>query len=232
MRGVHRCPVYEVPYLWAPIFLEDASKNARNEGVEFGYKPGSLSSGAIAAIFEPNISPIKMGVIPFMICEEVFRADKDAISFVHLLNTKHMIEQHSFVFLIEHSELYQNKRLALGERDYFSHVMARGANIVVSHQIDCPQNYLYFDAIAGGYPLVHNSPLFADVGYYYHDCDIQSGAEQFMLAQREHDRHFDAYAKRAGRLIAKHAPENADNRDAYARRLVSLSQSNRQRRRA
>ena len=45
--------------------------------------------------------------------------------------------------------------------------MARGANIVVSHQLDCPQNYLYLDTIYGGYPLIHNSLHFSDIGYYY-----------------------------------------------------------------
>jgi hypothetical protein len=233
LRGIHRCPVYEVPYLWSPIFLNESSRKAQSEGLQFGYKAGSLSwSGAVAAIFEPNISPIKMGVIPFMICEEVCRQDSDAIGHVHLLNAKHMIEQRSFVFLVENSEIYKSKKLSISERDYFSHVMARGANVVVSHQIDCPQNYLYFDAIAGGYPLVHNSPLFSDIGYYYPASDIQAGAEQFLLARREHDRNLSSYMTRAKSVLAAHDPGTLANRNLYARRLIALSHSACLRRRA
>jgi len=150
MRGMYRCPVHEAPYLWSPAFLEETSKKAEKEELRFGYRPGSLmSSPSAPAIFEPNISPIKMGIIPFMICEEVERGDPSAIGHVHLLNVKHMTSQHSFVFLVENSDLYKRNNLTPGERDHFSHVMARGANVVVSHQIDCAQNYLYLDAVAG-----------------------------------------------------------------------------------
>jgi hypothetical protein len=226
LRSLYRCPVFELPYLWSPVFLEDTIVRARQDGLQFGYRPGTLaSSAAVPAIFEPNVSPIKMGIIPFMICEEIERSDPAALGHVHFLNGKHMAEQLSFVFLVENSELYKAGKLSIGARDYFSFVMARGANVVVSHQLDCPQNYLYLDAIYGGYPLIHNSEFFSDIGYYYPKSDIQAGADMLQLARREHDRNLDTYGARAHRAIEALSPVNPRNRDAYARRLIALSQA-------
>lgn len=222
MRAIHRCPVHEVPYLWAPLFLEEAMRDAP-DGEAFGYRPGTLRAApARPAIFEPNISPIKMGIIPFMICEEVERRDPAAIGDVRFLNGDHMTTQHSFVYLVEHSDLYKAGKLSIHGRDYFARVMARSANMIVSHQLLCAQNNLYCDALHGGYPLIHNSPLLADAGYYYPESDIEAGVTQFELARREHDRNTVAYADRSRRVLAALDPADRRNRDAYARRLIAL----------
>ena len=46
-----------------------------------------------------------------------------------------------------------------------------------------------------------------------------------QLARREHDRNLSAYAARANRAIEALSPMNPRNRDAYARRLIALSQA-------
>lgn len=222
LRSIHRRPVHIVPYLWAATFLEETTRNGDGQG--FGYKPGALAAGpATAAIFEPNLSPIKMGIVPLMICEEVQRRRADALAHVHMLNTAPLASHSTFCVMTDHTDIKQAGKLSFHPRDYFSHVMGRGANIVVSHQIDCAQNYLYFDALAGGYPLVHNSPLFRDVGYYYPDSDTSTGAEQVLRACRDHDRDLPAYNAAAQALIARHSPGHRDNIAAYSRRLLGLS---------
>lgn len=233
LRAIHRCPVYQTPYLWAPDFLDDTARMITQDGLSFGYKPGTLSSSpAIPAIFEPNISPIKMGLIPFLICEEVERAAPDAIARLHFMNTDRIKAHRSMVFLVGNCDLYRAGKVSIEARDYFARVMGRGANMVISHQITCPQNYLYLDALHGRYPLIHNSPMFADVGYYYPDSDIAAGAMQMRNAIVEHDRNLDWYAGRAAAKIASLSPDARANRDAYARRLLALSQRVRRRRAA
>lgn len=222
MRAIHRCPVYQVPYLWSPNFLEQSIKDlAKQSELEFGYKAGSIANPA-PAIFEPNISPIKMGTIPFMICEAAYAKIPDKIPKVWFLNGHHMASHMTFIKLVQRFALYEAGKLAIGPRDYFSHVMASGANMVISHQLDCPQNYLYLDALFGNYPLIHNSPLFADVGYYYPDSDIRAGLEQFELAMREHDKNLEFNAKRNAKKIDELSPLNRANIHAYARRLIDL----------
>lgn len=222
MRALHRCPVYQVPYLWAPNFLEQSAKDLANQGeYEFGYKLGSLAN-PVPAIFEPNISPIKMGTIPFMICEAAYAKYPDQIPKAWFVNGHHMASHATFVKLVQRFGLYAAGKLAIAPRDYFTHVMAAGANMVVSHQLDCPQNYLYLDALFGNYPLIHNSLLFADVGYYYPNSDISAGLEQFELAMNEHDKNLEFNAERNAKKIEELSPLNRANQNGYAHRLINL----------
>ncbi|WP_083836152.1 DUF2827 family protein [Sphingomonas elodea] len=218
--SLHRCPVTVVPYLWAPNFLMESFTGG---GESFGYRKGALSSDtATVAIFEPNLSPIKTGIIPFLIAEEVERIEPQAIAAVKFMNAAHLAEHYTFSALIRSSNLGRNGKVSLHQRDFFSHVMGRGANVVVSHQLECSQNYLYLDAIAGGYPLIHNSPLFAQVGYYYPESDVAAGAHQLLRAWREHDRELPAYKAAAATKIASLSPFDRHNQNAYARRLLDL----------
>jgi hypothetical protein len=225
LRSEYQCPVYEVPYLWAPVFLEESARELKqSHGFEFGYRPGSLDK-AVPAIFEPNISPIKMGTIPFMICEAAYAEMPDQIEKVMYMNGHHMAAQRTFIHLVEQFRLYADGKLTIAARDFFAHVMAVTANMVVSHQFECTQNYLYLDALHGNYPLIHNSPLFADVGYYYPDNDIAAGVEQFRLALAEHDTNLEFHRARNALKFEEVSPLSRANRDAYARRLVSLMNS-------
>ena len=225
LRAMHERPVYEVPYLWSPIFLDQSARELKDShGFEFGYKSGSLAK-AVPATFEPNISPIKMGTIPFMICEAAYAEMPDRIEKVMYMNGHHMAAQRTFIHLVEQFKLYADGKLTIAARDFFAHVMAVSANMVISHQLECTQNYVYLDALHGNYPLIHNSTLFADVGYYYPDNDIGAGLEQFRLALNEHDANLEFHRARNARKIEESNPVSRANRDAHARRLISLMNS-------
>lgn len=223
--GIHRCPAFEVPYLWSPHFLQESI--ARDAlGLSFGYQCGTLLNGqARPAIFEPNISPIKMGLIPYMICESVERLNSAMIANVQLMNSDHLTSHPTFVSLISNSETYKAGKVSFAGRDYFAKVMASGANIVVAHQIDCDQNYLYLDALYGGYPLLHNSHDFSDVGYFYNGSNIAEARDLFVQICRDHDAVYDSYTKAAECRIMRLSPDDQDNQRSYARRLLDLVNS-------
>ncbi|GJE39100.1 DUF2827 family protein [Methylobacterium persicinum] len=224
LRSIHQCPVYKVPYLWAPRFLVQTMLREQDGALQFGYRPGSLEHGNVRpAIFEPNISPIKMGLIPYLICDLVERSCPAIIDKVSHLNGDVLEDHSAYIHFISNSSLYKAQKTIIMGRDYFAHVMGRGANMVVSHQIRCEQNYLYLDALYGSYPLIHNSKVFRDVGYYCDDSDVQAGAKQFLDAVMCHDRNLANYQNRARSVIASLAPTARTNVDHYARRLVNLT---------
>lgn len=233
MSAIYRCEVFEVPYLWASVFLDDIIADVHQSGRQFGYKAGTLSENPLqVAIFEPNISPIKMGIIPFLICEQIERTAPEQIQSVYFMNSAGFASHPTFVSLVGNARLYKSSKASLENRDYFAQVMGRGANMVVSHQMVCAQNYLYLDTLYGNYPLIHNSPLFSDVGYYYPDSDILAGVEQVRLAQREHDHNLASYQQKAAAKIASLSPENPLNQRDYARKLLALGQSSKKNKRA
>jgi hypothetical protein len=223
LRSIHRAPVFEVPYLWASTFLDYNAKFALSEGAEFGYARDSLTRlGARVAIFEPNISPRKMGSIPFLICESAERQFPGLVTHVDLLNVAHLVQHQTFAHLFEMSNLRKSSKATFYGREFFATVMVHGANVVISHQIECEQNYLYFDALHGTYPLVHNSPAFSDVGYYYPLSDIGAGVDALRRACHLHDAEIDGYAIAARVKIAAVSPSNRHNLNAYAKRLMAL----------
>lgn len=222
MSVIHRCPVVTVPYLWDPIFIEQSIRDMPDKSLKFGYKKNALSKGATVSIFEPNISAIKMGVIPFMICENTYSKNPDLIQRVNFLNGIEMASHPTFFHIVNRSKLYQQEKLSITPREVFSHTMSKGSNVVVSHQLECTDNYAYLDALYGHYPLVHNSPSFAEVGYYYNECDIDSGTDALTEAIATHDANLDSYSARSDMFISKFSPKNKSNIDNYARALLSL----------
>lgn len=224
METIYRCPIREVPYLWSPRFLEQTVERDESGESKFGYRPGSLAIGSVApAIFEPNLSPIKMGLVPVLICEAIQRREPAAIGRMILHNSDRMLEHPAFVHFMQNLEVYKAGKVEMVARDYFALAMGRGKNVVVSHQINCPQNYLYLDALHGDYPLIHNSALFKETGYYYPDSNIEAGADAMMAAIEGHDRNLHDYRARARRMIESLSPTGRDNINNYARLLLSLT---------
>ena len=222
LRAIHRCPVHEVPYLWASTFLDYTVEWAAQNGLTFGYRPGDLALGARIAAFEPNISVLKTGIVPLLIAEAAERCDPARIAQFHLLNAQHLENHPTFATMRSTLHLAKADKLHIHDRQYFAPFAAINANLVVSHQINCPQNYLYFDTLSGGYPLVHNSEMFADVGYYYPESDIQAGVAQLHRAIEVHDLDLDFYKWRSQAFIARHAPNAESNRSAMTRRILTL----------
>jgi hypothetical protein len=222
MSVIHRCPVATVPYLWDPIFINQSIADLNDTKLKFGYRKNSMSEGAVISMFEPNISAVKMGVIPFMICENTHKLQPKLIKHVNFLNGIAMASHATFFHMVHKSELYQNNMMSITARDVFAHVMANGSNVVVSHQLECTDNYAYLDALYGNYPLIHNSPTFSEVGYYYKDSDIDQGALCLIDAFENHDRNLDFYAEKSRNFINKFSPANSKNVDDYARALLRL----------
>lgn len=226
-RTIYRSEAYSVPYLWCPDFLINSGVATRD--LQFGYVPGTLRREHLrAAIFEPNISPIKMGIIPLFICEEIERQNPDLIQDVCFLNGASLLETQTFKCMTDNLDLTKSGKLKIKAREYFSDVMRLGSNVVISHQLECSQNYLYLDALYGNYPLVHNSADFSDCGYYYESSDIDEAVEVVEWVVQYHDDDIESYDARAKRKIASVDPLTPSNRDIYARRLLSLTQFGRQ----
>ncbi|WP_232482434.1 DUF2827 family protein [Burkholderia ubonensis] len=59
-------------------------------------------------------------------------------------------------------------------------LLAEHTDVVVSHQLENPLSYFYLEVCRQGYPLVHNASLCSDLGYYYHDQDVEEGARRVI----------------------------------------------------
>lgn len=181
-----------------------------------------MRSGARIGIFEPNLSPSKTFVFSALICDALNREDGRIVDSVSLYNGAHMQDHTTFEFFHKSLSLQAENKIAVYRREYFVRAMSNSCNVVVSHQLENKQNYLYLDALYGDYPLVHNSPLFAHVGYYFENCDIAEGVDQLRRACLTHDEGLERYRARARAEMDRLSPNNPINITAYVRRLIAL----------
>ncbi len=221
MRTMHRCPVHVAPYIWSPMFLAQRVEEVQRAGFRFGYQP-SRSEGWRLAIFEPNISVVKNCLVPMLLCDEAYRAEPERIASMQVLNTLHMKDHPTMLYLANSLELVRQHKAVFHGRHDFAGFMVQHADAVIAHQWQNEQNYSYLDALYGDYPLVHNSPWLRDAGYYYPDFDIAAGAAQLLHALREHDAQLDDYRARSQRVLAAVDPLAPANVDGYASLLLQL----------
>ena len=219
LRTLTRAPVYTIPHLWSPYFLNRRIAALAAEGVTFGYRPGSRPWRL--ATLEPNISVVKSCHYPMLACDAFHRARPDAVQHLFVVNAMQLKEHPTFVHFANSLDLVREHKATFEPRMDLPGFMARHADAVVSHHWENPQNYLYYDVLYGGYPLIHNSMLLGDAGYYYPDFDSDAGGRALLDAWLRHDERLDEYRAKATRLLQSVSIDNPANLDAFVSRLVA-----------
>lgn len=214
-----RAPVRMMPHLWSPMVLERATASLP-EGQRFDYQPGRRRWRV--AMFEPNICMVKTSHIPLLCCEAAHRADPDLLEHVYAYNTFHMKDHPVFNGFANSLDIVRHGLSTFEGRFPTWQVMALYVDAVVSHHWENGQNYLYYEALHGGYPLIHNSHLIGDCGYRYHDFDCEEGGRALQRAFAEHDANLPAYRERARRFIAGLDPEAEENVRIYTAAIENL----------
>ena len=82
---------------------------------------------------------------------------------------------------------------------------------------DCDLNYVYLECFYLGVPLVHNSPMLKDYGYYYPKLDIEKGAEQIKNIIKNHNR--EKYIEKHKKILHTFSIENPINQKWVKQKL-------------
>ncbi|QCP54451.1 DUF2827 domain-containing protein [Trinickia violacea] len=214
-----RAPVKVVPHLWSPLALDrEAAKLP--EGREFGYRSGRRRWRA--GIFEPNICMVKTSFVPMLSCEAAHRARPDILEHVWAYNTFHLKDHVSFNAFACSLDIVKHGLTSFEGRFPFCQVVAADVDVIVCHHWENAQNYVYYEALYGGYPLIHNSHLIGDCGYRYHDFDCEEGGRAIVRAFEEHDENLDTYRATASKFLRGLDPENESNVRFYSEAIDAL----------
>lgn len=214
-----RAPVRYLPHLWTPYFL-DRGAAGLPEGVRFGYQPGRPRWRVCC--FEPNVCMVKTGFVPMLGVEEAYRARPGFLEYFRAMNMVQFKDHPQFVHFARSLDIVNHGVATVESRFPTYDYMARHGDCIVSHQWENAQNYLYYEALYGGYPLVHNSPLIRDCGYYYPDFDCQEAGRALLRAFDGHDANLPAYRENASALLRRLDTANPENVEAYTRELLAL----------
>ena len=154
------------------------------------------------AIVEPNIEQAKNCLIPFAICEKAH----EHIKKIKVFNTVKFKDYSFFKALLLNTESCKKGKVTVEGRHPLPMILSEYCNCVVSYVEDCDLNYVFLECFYLGVPLIHNSPMLKDYGYYYPRLNVSRGAEQIVNVVNNHNR--DEYIKKHKPLISKYSVTN------------------------
>lgn len=175
--------VFQAPLIWAPDVLVQAAARAR---VDLFWKRPQRKSGARIGVFDPNVNVLKTFHVPLLVCEAAERARPGAIDRVLLFSAAHLKGVPHVEEFIAATDLGRSGRVFVEHRAPLPEVLGVHVDMVVTHQWENSLNYLYWDTLYTGHPLVHNSASIEHAGYYYQDFNPHSGGEALLAAIDAH----------------------------------------------
>lgn len=220
---VYRCPVRVLPHIWMSTFIDKAIQEFPS-GAVFGYRP--LGKARRIGIFEPNINLVKTSVIPMLACELAFRTRPDLIDHVYVTNSIQLKGHLTFEKLACSLDIVRSKTASFEGRFNTPWFLAKHCDVMLCHQWENALNYAYYDALYGGYPLIHNSPMLPEgVGYRYDGFSAHQAAGMLLEVALHHDANRVWYERRAAQFLKTVHALYPPNVAAYEHALFDVIKS-------
>jgi hypothetical protein len=191
------------PYVWEPLFISDM----------IGTYKHPTSGPYSFTIIEPNISFQKSSLIPIMICEAYYRRYPDKVHEIAVINGVKLLESVYFKnTILPTLELHKANKLHLLPRaDTRSIAKNLNSNILIQHTVNNEYNYIFFEHLMMGFPVVHNFERLKDYGYYYSGDSIKEGEEQIRKILMTHHMRTEAYKSSTAQLCWNFSISNPVN---------------------
>jgi len=231
-QSAQRAPVRVMQHLWSPAIVERSMRAASlkapfsyQPSTQPGTQPGSQPSPRPwrLAVLEPNVCMVKTSFIPMLVADLAHRQDPKMIRNLRVFNTASLTSNPEFVNFSRSLDLVKHGIATFEGRLPVFEIMTEHADAIVSHQWENAQNYVYYEALYGGYPLIHNSELIGSCGYRYHEFDCYEGALALRQAFASHDLRLDDYRREARDFLRTLDPESEENVAAYTAALLELA---------
>lgn len=164
---------YVAPFIWSNILIKNIKINL------------NIGSKLTVAIAEPNLHPSKNNIFPLLICNKgekyIDKVKVIGLSDLHKFNRE-------LNTLLSNSALAKNGKLETTGRIKFIEIFNKlNCNCLISFQENWDLNYTYLECFYLGIPLIHNSKILKNYGYYYPDYDIDKAVEQLENILTNHN---------------------------------------------
>ena len=202
-------PAKCVPHLWSAKLIENTTKD------QFKLDPACLhftpkdGKKINILILEPNLDFVKTALIPIMAAEKLNQLFPELIDQVYVFNFPEKSESAKTII----NNLIVRPKIRLFNSQHISAVLSHfnkmsSMPIFVSHQILTPWNYLYYELMYFGFPLVHNSPAFKEANYFYNEYDIDGCATEIKKAFDSHNAAYPTQKRHNSVYLDSIDPEN------------------------
>jgi hypothetical protein len=210
-------PFSTVPSIWSPLLVDGYSQEL---STEFGYTPGAKRWRL--GILEPNLCSTKTCHLPLLIADQAHRKDTRMIESALVFNTLAVKNHESFIKFANSLDLVNQGIATFEGRLPIYMILGPLVDAVISHQWLNDENHLYYEALHGGFPLIHNSDFLGDCGYRYNTFDCVDGGLSFLQGFREHDKNLDEYRKKANLLLSNMKPNAPKIVELYSKTIFDI----------
>jgi hypothetical protein len=219
-KTLYRTTAISVPFIWSHKYLLEVLVDIENSHQRgsikkgFKYQPKEVKD---IGIMEPNINIVKFCTIPLLIAEESYRTEtgKNKIGYVSISNVNDTLHKNEFMNMVRSLDLNDDKKISVEGRYKTGWAVTQYFDVIISHQLLNPLNYLYLDIAYMGYPVLHNAPMCKDIGYYYEGSNTVDGAEKLNWILENHDDHIDEYVERNKEALYRYHYTNEDLIETY-----------------
>lgn len=202
------------PYVWdSSILTLEGSRNLkwRNK------LPDEIET---FIILEPNISFQKTGLLPILIVEMNYRKNKRPMNVIVGNGDRFMNNPYFVQTILPTLELAKDNKIVFTGRKEIPIIMTDYPHaIAISNQWNNQYNYMTLEYLIAGFPIVHNSPDWHDVGYYYKDNNVDEGELALQRAITQHSSSLEKYKSGAEVLRWRHSPYNPEVQKAWQEML-------------
>jgi hypothetical protein len=198
-------PAFNVPHVWSPEIIHNV---ALSKGfTDLYYDITKHTSPTIEiVILEPNLCFAKTAWLPIVVAEKLNMLNPDLVKHVFAFNFPD--NKKAWAMADNFSlgpKLRRFKRMSMPEiLTHFNR--SNSIPIFVSHQVMNSLNYIYYELLYYGFPLVHNSPDLDGCGYFYPDCNIGKCIEAILHAFKHHHKSIETYKAKAMKYLERVDP--------------------------
>ena len=209
MEIIRKKPAFLVPHLWSPEIIRDYSplRIKQPEASLYYDSTKHVSKKINIVILEPNLNLCKTGWMPIVAAENAHTHHPELIDFVYVFNFPSHDHAYKMVDALSLGpKLRKFERKSVAEIMYFFNSQSDSMPIFVSHQVLTNLNYLYYELLYYGFPLVHNSPDLDGCGYFFPENNIPKCVEQILHAHKHHNKGVESYKEKAKEYLKRVDP--------------------------
>ena len=226
LKIIRDTPAYPVPHLWSHSVMKYyhmmRTKSESDETLVYNIEKRKKNKITIL-IMEPNMQFLKCSWIPIVAAEQLHIKYPDLIDEVYVFNFP---ETELTNMMVDHLTLGKKirrfKRLSMPEILNHFNNFVETTPIFASHQIMTNLNYLYYEALYYGFPLVHNSPELGGCGYEYSTYSVTSCADAMYKAWEHHNKNYLFEREKNLKFMERFDPLNESVGKAFDQMITNV----------
>jgi len=220
MEIIRKKPAYIVPHLWSPELVTHSKKYSESS---LFYDISNRKTKKVSIIImEPNLNFCKTAWMPIVAAEKLHTLFPELVESVHVFNfPSHTHASWMTSVLSLGSKVRKLERKSVAEIMHSFNNESDCMPVFVSHQVLTHLNYLYYELLYYGYPLVHNSTMLEGCGYSFPENNIKACVEQIVHAVKHHDKGVEAYKTKAHEYLKRVDPLDTSVQKAFDQMITA-----------